>query len=483
MQKNKNKIFVGIVTCDRPDFFYKCYESVKKSNNIDTIAVCNDGKEEVSLDKETIYIKNEKNKGVGISKNNLLRLALSDPDIEHIFLLEDDMLVKNPDVFNIYIKSAEKSGIYHLNFGPGSPFNRKQDFQFDLHNRHQCKTDTELNPKLKVEYPEGVEIWFYDHTVAMLSYFHRSVLEEVGVHDEDFYNAWEHVDLTYRIIKAGHHTPFWWFADVANSDKLIDVAPEAIEKSSIAKDSEQWKKNVYGGIEIYKEKHGHYPNNPPFITKQDVIKIIKRLKRKPILLNKEKNGELNISLPDNSQIIEEFDELLKIYKNLNPKNVLEIGSLLGWSLKRFIQNTQEGGNVISIDYPVRDFVSPIDNRVDQQEYGHLILWKKWAKEKNINLSVIPFSSFDPNTLNQVKSLTKELDFVFIDGDHRYEAIKNDYLWYSSLVRKGGIIAFHDIAENEEGGGHKFWNEIKNNFKHKEILLSDKKEKGIGVLYI
>lgn len=474
-------VFVGIVTCNRLDFFNGCYESVKKSNGVDVIAVCNDGSQEVILDSNTKYIKHDTNKGVGISKNDLLKLALSIPNVEHIFLLEDDMIVKDPEIFNCYVKAAKKSGIYHLNFGPGSPFNRKQDFQFDLHNRHECKHDSELNPKLKVDYGGGVELWFYEHSVAMLSYFHRSVLEDVGLHDEKFFNAWEHVDLTYRISKAGYHTPFWWFADVANSDKLIDVAPGAIDKSSIAKDTEQWKKNVYEGREIYKQKHGHYPNQPPILERDNVLKIIKRLKRKPLLLEKENKKEVTDKLPDISQIPEEFEKLLNFYKALKPKNVLEIGSLLGWSLKRFIDNAEPGANIISIDYPVREFVGPMDHRVDPQEYGHLILWKKWAKSKNANLFVLPFSSFDQLTLDQVKAITPVLDFIFIDGDHRYEAIKSDFIMYSQLVRPGGIIAFHDIAEKEEGGGHRFWNEIKHNYKHKEILLSPIKEKGIGVL--
>lgn len=474
-------VFVGIVTCNRPHFFKDCYNSVLNSNNVDYIAVCNDGVDEIEVDPSVKLIKHKKNMGVGVSKNDLLKLALSLPEVQHIFLLEDDMIIKDAEIFNQYIKAATTSGIYHLNFGPGSPFNRKQDFKFDLHNRHECKHDSALNPKLKVDYGNGVEIWFYEHSVAMLSYFHRSVLEEVGIHDERFYNAWEHVDLTYRISKAGHHTPFWWFADVANSDKLIDVAPEAINKSSIAKDTEQWEKNVYGGREIYKEKHGHYPNQPPIISRDNVLKIIKRLKRKPILLEKERKGEVTDKLPDISQIPEEFEKLLEFYRALKPKNVLEIGSLLGWSLKRFIENSEPGTNIISIDLPVREFTGPIDHRVDPQEYGHLILWKKWAKNKNANLFVLPFSSFDQLTLEQVKAITPVLDFIFIDGDHRYEAIKNDFNLYSQLVRPGGIIAFHDIAEKEEGGGHKFWNEVKHNYKYKEILLSPVKEKGIGVL--
>lgn len=474
-------VFVGIVTCNRLKFFEKCYDSVKNANNVDIIAVCNDGKTPVPLDPGTEYIEHKENKGVGVSKNDLLKLALSNPKVEHIFLLEDDMIVKDPDVFNVYIKAAQKSGIYHLNYGPGSPFNRKQDFQFDLHNRHECKHDTDLNPKIKVDYGDGVEIWFYEHSVAMLSYFHRSVLEDVGIHDERFYNAWEHVDLTYRIIKAGYHPQFWHFADVANSDKLISEAPGAIEDSSIAKDTEQWRKNVYGGREVYKEKHSHYPNMPPHTTKDEVLKVIKRLKRKNSLLEKESKGLVSEKLPSISQIEDEFNELIKFYKAIKPKNVLEIGSLLGWSLKRFIENAEKDANIISIDLPVRDFVGPNDHRVDQQEFGHMILWKRWAKKAGANLYVIPQSSFDQNTLLQVKSISPVLDFLFIDGNHMYEAIRHDFETYSSLVRPGGIVAFHDIAPNEEGGGSKFWNEIKHQYKHKEILKSPEGLMGIGVL--
>jgi hypothetical protein len=47
------------------------------------------------------------------------------------------------------------------------------------------------------------------------------VLEQVGLIDERFYNAFDHVEHTYRIIKAGFHPNFWWFADVANSHDLL----------------------------------------------------------------------------------------------------------------------------------------------------------------------------------------------------------------------------------------------------------------------
>ena len=80
------------------------------------------------------------------------------------------------------------------------------------------------------------------------------------------------------IIKAGYHPPFWWFADLHDSHKYITEAPEAINNSSIANNNEQWLKNVYGGREIYKQKHGHYPNEPPYTTKEDVVETLKKLK-------------------------------------------------------------------------------------------------------------------------------------------------------------------------------------------------------------
>jgi hypothetical protein len=201
-----------------------------------------------------------------------------DKDCDYIFIIEDDMIILDPSIFDNYIEAYKKSGIHHFNYGPGSPFNRKQDIQFDLHNRHLLKQDTEPNPKMILDY-KTVKVSLFEHTVAMFSFFTKEVLERVGLIDEKFYNAWEHVDHTYRIIKAGYHPPFWWFADLHDSHKYLTEAPGAIDNSSIANKTDQWEKNVYGGREIYKRKHGHYPNQPPFTPKEEVVNVLKKLKQ------------------------------------------------------------------------------------------------------------------------------------------------------------------------------------------------------------
>ena len=269
------KIGLGIVTCNRPEFVSKCIESIDLTM-VDEKVIVNDGT--IKVDHTGfIIINNEKNIGVGKSKNKLLK-HLYDKGCDYIFILEDDMLILDNNVFNKYIEAHKASNIHHFNYGPGSPFNRKQNMEFDLHNRHELDQHSEPNPRKIIDYGNNVKISLFQHTVAMFSFFTRKVIEEVGYIDEDFYNAWEHVDHTYRIIKAGYHPPFWYFADLYDSHKFLTEAPEAIDNSSIANDSEQWKKNVYSGREIYLKKHGHYPNEPPFTSSEEVNVILKKLK-------------------------------------------------------------------------------------------------------------------------------------------------------------------------------------------------------------
>lgn len=187
-----------------------------------------------------------------------------------------------------------------------------------------------------------------------------------------------------------------------------------------------------------------------------------------------------------SQNLAEFEGLLKEYVKLKPSKVIEIGSLYGWTLQHFIFYAEDKSTILSIDLPVRNFVGPNDWRVTKQEDNYKNLWPKWAKEKNSKLYLIPEESQNLSTLEKTKDIfnNEPVDFLFIDGNHLYSAVKKDYEMYSPLVRKGGIVAFHDIGVNEEGGAHIFWEEVKNKHSsYKEFLYDKNKEKGIGMLII
>lgn len=276
-----NKIGVGVVTYKRPQYFKTCIKSIP---NVDTLVVVNDGDPyESSIYPSAVkeVIQHTKNKSVGVSKNELMRYLIQD-GCEHLFLIEDDMEVLRSDVFEAYIKAASASGIWHLNYGPGSPFNRVQDpeiLKLDLEGRHLLDHHSAIKPRLVVEYKNGSKVALYQHSVGMFTYFHRGVVKNIGYHDEHFHNAWEHISLTYSIIKAGLHPPFWWFADLYDSTQYLREIEGAIANSSIANDKEQWKKNVGEGAAWYKHLHGHYPAQISDTPQDRVGEILGNIKK------------------------------------------------------------------------------------------------------------------------------------------------------------------------------------------------------------
>ena len=276
------KIGVGIITCDRPEYLKGLLNSLHGSN-IDVIHIINDGKPlkdyKVNIHLNESILLHEQTpprQGVAKAKNQALHYLVNS-ECDYIFLIEDDVVILDKNIFTYYINACKETGIQHFNYGPGTPFNRQQEVHFDLHNRHELKQNTEPSPRLIVDYGQ-TKISLYTHVAGMFSFFTKEVLENVGYMDEQFYNAWDHVDHTYRIIKAGYHPPFWWFADIENSHKYIGEAENAINNSAIAKQTQKWIENVQKGRDYYLQKHGHYPNQPPLSTKEDVLTSLKKIK-------------------------------------------------------------------------------------------------------------------------------------------------------------------------------------------------------------
>ncbi len=181
------------------------------------------------------------------------------------------------------------------------------------------------------------------------------------------------------------------------------------------------------------------------------------------------------------QIKEEFIELLKIFKEKNPKYILEIGTANGGTLFCYSKLAPDDATIISIDLPEGQFG------------GGYPEWKtpiyQAFKKENQKLYLLKEDSHKQETLEKVKQIlgSNQLDFLFIDGDHSYEGVKKDFEMYSPLVRKGGIIAFHNIAKHpvdSECFVDVFGQEIKNNHKNKELMKNFKQNwAGIGVLFL
>lgn len=182
------------------------------------------------------------------------------------------------------------------------------------------------------------------------------------------------------------------------------------------------------------------------------------------------------------QIKEEFLELLKVFKERNPKYILEIGTALGGTLFCFSKLAPDDATIISIDLPGGKFGGGYPERKEP-------LYRSFKKERQ-KLFLLREDSHTEKTLDKVKAILngKQIDFLFIDGDHSYEGVKKDFEMYSLLVKKEGVIVFHDVALNgkEElvGGAPRFWREIKNNYQYSEFVSNINRDGyGIGVLFL
>lgn len=259
-----HKIGVGVITCNRLDFFKQCISSIP---NVDTLVVVNDGEAYSASDYPTKVkdvIQHTKNKSVGVSKNEALRYLVQD-GCDSLFLIEDDITIQNPNVFTKYIKTAEASGIWHLNYGGHGFYNRD-------------KNTGNVMVRNQIQYNNDVSVDFYYNILGAFSYYHKGVIKAVGYMDERFVNAMEHVDHTYNIIKAGLHPPFWWFADAHESYKDIHDIKRNHEGSEIRKDQKKWEQNLQRAFTTFQQKHGCNPVQVPQTPEEQVISSLENIK-------------------------------------------------------------------------------------------------------------------------------------------------------------------------------------------------------------
>lgn len=178
------------------------------------------------------------------------------------------------------------------------------------------------------------------------------------------------------------------------------------------------------------------------------------------------------------QIPEEFEQFLTLLQKQKPKNVLEIGTDKGGSLFAMCKVAPHDTTVISLDLP-----EGVGDGYPKWKEAIFHMFKKPEQK----LLLLRGDSHSDTTLNQVRELLRgeKFDFAFLDGDHTYEGVKKDFEMYSTLVRAGGIIAFHDIAINEAATGvPQFWQEVKNNYDHVEFIQDEKQiGYGIGCLFV
>ena len=153
------------------------------------------------------------------------------------------------------------------------------------------------------------------------------------------------------------------------------------------------------------------------------------------------------------QIPKEYINLLEFFRNTTIKSYLELGVGNGSS---FFVNSLFIGDKCKTFNAV-DSIAYANTHIKQTE-------EKILKKVNMLSKLFPTSNvkfFNNTTDNFFKTNTNTYDCIFIDADHEYEGVKQDYLNSLKILNKGGTIIFHDIG-NEGTGVAKLWREITHN---------------------
>lgn len=176
------------------------------------------------------------------------------------------------------------------------------------------------------------------------------------------------------------------------------------------------------------------------------------------------------------QIEEELAELVREVRKLKPQTVLEIGTARGGTLLLWTRLAQRNATIVSIDLPGGKFGGGYSGR-------QAAIYRRFAG-KDQRLYLLRLDSHAQPTLDKTKQLFggRPVDLLFIDGDHTYEGVKQDWEMYSQLVRPGGMVVFHDIAGNyEDTQVKRLWDSIKPGFEHREYVSGQDNKYGIGIL--
>ena len=254
------KVGIGIITCNREDFFKKCYNSIP--NYIDELIVVNDGNKLTFNPSRSKLIEGEGGKQVGESKNIAMRYLL-DRGCDYIFTIEDDIIIKDPDIFKKYISAYRETGIHHFNFG----FSNKENL------------DNNKKPIYKkiIQYKNS-KIVLTPNILGAFTFYTRKCLQTIGLHHYSFNKGHgDHPELTYRAYKHGFTTPFWWFADIYGSWDMIENQSN-MGDDSLVRNQTKFMENFREACDNFKLLHGVSMLQVPPMSEEEVVSILKNLK-------------------------------------------------------------------------------------------------------------------------------------------------------------------------------------------------------------
>src|SRR5436853_1192145 len=181
------------------------------------------------------------------------------------------------------------------------------------------------------------------------------------------------------------------------------------------------------------------------------------------------------------QVKEEITQLLQTIVKTSPRTVVEIGTANGGTLFLLTRVAAPKATLISIDKPNGSFGGGYPRSM-------VPVFRSFARDGQ-EVTLVRRDSHDVETFSLTRKMlnNREIDFLFIDGDHSYQGVKSDFATYSPLVAEGGMIGLHDIVPglpSHVGDVPRFWTEVRDRYKSRAIVKDwNQGGAGIGLLNV
>jgi len=167
----------------------------------------------------------------------------------------------------------------------------------------------------------------------------------------------------------------------------------------------------------------------------------------------------------NGRICHHNVKVLNILVNLlNIKTYLEIGVHNGASMSYVVRQNKNPIDCYGIDLFSHKLKRYQPDRISLKRAKSNIQANNTSNSK---INIIQGNSTSQDTISQINHM--QIDLLFIDGDHSYMGVKQDFENYIGLVKSDGIIVFDDCSRSWPGV-KRFTNELSANIQLEKIGL-------------
>lgn len=136
----------------------------------------------------------------------------------------------------------------------------------------------------------------------------------------------------------------------------------------------------------------------------------------------------------------EWISLVLLVKKAKAKSVFEFGTYKGVSITQLALNLAEDSQIRTLDLPDQSSIelniSDPDELQIAREGGKGSLVPEHLRSR------VQFLKQDSAKFDE-QPLAGQVDFIFVDGAHSYDYVKNDSEKAWRMLRSGGIVAWHD----------------------------------------